>query len=138
VKKVALSGKPRVLEDVGGAALELVAELELGNAKMVGLQVRRSEDGKRGVEITYDGNRLEVAGLKAPFKLLEAEKTLRLHVFLDRSVVEVYANRRVCMTRVVEAGKRDLGVAAFASGGKGRLKAMESWPMASAWVKVMD
>jgi sucrose-6-phosphate hydrolase SacC (GH32 family) len=65
--------------------------------------------------------------------LLPNEKTLKLHVFLDRSVMEVFANNRACFTRVIFPGENDLGVGAFATGGKVGLRSFEAWPMRSIW-----
>jgi beta-fructofuranosidase len=130
-----LTDTARVLDNVQGDVLEIRAEFELQEAKAVGLRVRRSEDGKQAITIRFDGKELDVAGTKTPLPLQPGEKTLQLHVFLDKSVLEVYANDRACVTRVIQAGKDDLGVEAFATGGTARLKALESWQLASVWAK---
>ncbi len=41
-----------------------------------------------------------VSEQRAPLELEQGE-VLRLNVFLDRSVIEVFANGRLCMTQVV-------------------------------------
>lgn len=123
----------RVLENVKGDALEIVADLELGDAREVGLSLRRSGDGKKGVPIMFDGKKLHVAGVDVPFALTSGEKALHLHVFLDRSVLEVYANGRECVTRVIQAGNDQQGVALKAGGGKARLLSLRAWPVASIW-----
>jgi beta-fructofuranosidase len=123
----------QALEIAKGDTLEIIADLELGDAKDVRLDLRRSDDGKKAVPITFDGKKLHVAGLDVPFTLAPADKTLDLHVFLDRSVLEVYANGRECITRVIEAGPDQQGVAIRASGGKARLVRWHIWPMKSTW-----
>jgi sucrose-6-phosphate hydrolase SacC (GH32 family) len=130
-----LTDTARVLEKVQGDVLEIRAEFELQGAEALGLRVRRSADGKQAVTIRFDGKELEVAGTKSALPLRPGEKTLRLHVFLDKSVLEVYANDRACVTRVIQAGKDDLGVEAFATGGTARLQALECWQLASIWAK---
>jgi sucrose-6-phosphate hydrolase SacC (GH32 family) len=130
-----LNGSARVLEGVQGDVLEIRAEWELQDAEAVGLRVRRSADGKQAVTIRFDGKELEVAGTKTPLSLLPGEKTLQLAVFLDKSVLEVYANDRVCVTRVIQAGKDDLDVEAFATGGPARLKALKRWQLGSIWAR---
>jgi sucrose-6-phosphate hydrolase SacC (GH32 family) len=135
VANLALGDQPHVLEKLRGDSREIIADIEVGQARMVGLAVRRAPDGKQAVRITFDGAQLEVAGTKVPFKLLPAEKSLRLHVFLDRSVLEVYANGRACITRVIQPGKDDLGAAVIAQGGGAKLRRLDSWPMASIWRK---
>jgi sucrose-6-phosphate hydrolase SacC (GH32 family) len=92
------------LTEVKGAALEIRVEIEPGNAAVVGVGVRRSADGKSAVPVSFDGSHLEVAGLKVPFQLPASDKAVRLHLFLDRTVLEVYANEgAACATRIVQA-----------------------------------
>ena len=62
-----------------------------------------------------------------------ASKPLELRVFLDRSVLEVYAGNRLCVTRVIPAGPAQEGVEIWARGGAANLKSLESWPMSSIW-----
>ena len=119
---VELGAMPHVLDRVRGNTLEIIAEFERGDAESFGLKVFRSADGKRAVSIGFDGKHLEVAGTKAPLEL-RPDEALRLHVFLDRSVLEVYANGRTCVTRVVHPEADDLGVEAFARGERRRSRA---------------
>jgi beta-fructofuranosidase len=121
-----------VSRHVQGDALEIRAEFVPGDAKEVGLRVRRSADGTAGVPIVFDGKQLDVAGRKAPLTLGPDEKALRLHVFVDHSVVEVYANGRVCVTRVVRVARDAPGVEVFARGGKATVT-LWGVPLGSAW-----
>ncbi len=128
-----LGESPSVLSEVRGDVLEILAEIEMGDAKAAGLAVRRSDDGKRAVTIRYDGKELDVAGARIPLELAKGKK-LDLHIFLDRSVVEVYADHgRACVTRVIDAPDTDLGVAPFAEGRGATLKALDAWRLKSIW-----
>ena len=129
---VELGAMPHVFDRVRGDTLEIIAEFERGDAGPFGLKVFRSADGKRAVPIGFDGKHLEVAGTKAPLEL-RPDEALRLHVFLDRSVLEVYANGRTCVTRVVHPEPDDLGVEAFARGERRRSRASDSWTLGSIW-----
>ncbi|MEO8426233.1 MAG: glycoside hydrolase family 32 protein [Verrucomicrobiota bacterium] len=131
--EVAVGNSASFIETGKGDAMEILAEFEPADATAFGLKVRRSTDGQREIGVSYDGHQLEVAGAKAPFKLLPDEKTLKLHVFLDRSVMEVFVNNRACFTRVIYPGENDLGFGAFATGGKVRLRSLEAWPLRSIW-----
>jgi beta-fructofuranosidase len=128
-----LANGGRVLESIQGDTLEIAAEIEPGNAKVVGLRVRRSPDGQRAVDIRFDGKTLDVAGARVPFMVAEGEKTLRLRVFLDRSVLEVYANGREAVTRVIYPDARDLGIELLASGGTARARSVQVWPLRTIW-----
>ncbi|MCC6354033.1 MAG: GH32 C-terminal domain-containing protein, partial [Verrucomicrobiae bacterium] len=65
----------------------------------------------------------------APFSLKPGE-LLRLRVFVDRSVVEVYANERQCITQRIYPTRPDsVGVALFARGGTAKLSSLDAWDM---------
>ena len=65
----------------------------------------------------------------APLELRPGEP-LKLRVFLDRSVVEVFANDRQCITqRIYPARPDSRGVALFSTGGTARCTAIEAWDM---------
>jgi beta-fructofuranosidase len=129
---VALDNSPRDLAGVHGDCLEIFTAVELLGASSFQLQVRRSKDGLRSVPITFNGTELDVAGAKAPFQLLPGETTLQLDLFLDKSVLEVYANNRACLTRVIDPGLDDLGVALEAIGGTARVRSFHAWKMRPA------
>ena len=66
----------------------------------------------------------------APFALKPGEP-LVLRVFVDRSVVEVFANERQAITRRIYPARPDsLGVAVFATGGAAQVKSVKEWQMA--------
>ncbi len=125
--------KPFLLPNAGDA-IEIVADLERGSAARVALRVRCSADGTRAVEIGFDGEKLDVAGVSVPLKLAESEKALKLRVFLDRSVLEVYAaDGRECITRVLGAKPEDQGLELRASGGKATARKVEIWRLKPIW-----
>jgi beta-fructofuranosidase len=105
-----------------------------GAAKAFGLKVRRSPDGSRAVVLRYDGRILDVAGTGVPFELGKNEDTLTLHVFLDKSVIEVFVNGgRHCVTRVIDSDSKDLGIELFAEGGSALVKSVDIWQMKPIW-----
>jgi sucrose-6-phosphate hydrolase SacC (GH32 family) len=135
VLKVEAVRGSQVLPGVKGDALEIVVRFEPRDAKTVGLKVLRSADGKHGAAVSWDGSQLDVAGARAPLKLAAGEKELKLHVFLDRMLLEVYAgDGRLSVSRVVPAGAADrLGVELFAAGGTAGVKGVEAWPVGTIW-----
>ena len=121
------------LKDIRGDCLEIRAEFEPGDAGAFGLQIHRSPD-KEGTLVFLDRDRKQlVAGpAKGPFDLLEGEKTLSLRVFVDRSVLEVYANGRECITAPLPAkGADNLRFSLFARGGRARVTVVDVWRMKS-------
>lgn len=125
--KMDLVDATRTIPDLRGDMLEFVAEIDRGTAKSVGLKLRASDDGSRGIVIRYDGKNLNVDGASGPLPLTD-DKPLKLHVLMDRSVVEVYANGQ-CWTRVIHPGESDLGVQFFAEGGAASLESITWWKL---------
>jgi len=61
---------------------------------------------------------------------LKPGEPLRLQVFLDASVIEVFASRRACLTERIYPTRADsLGVSLLARGGTARLLTLEVWEM---------
>ena len=134
LKRVKLDSASRVVDGAAGDTLEILAKFDPGDAKAFGLKVRRSDDGRRAVKLRCDGRVLDVAGTKVPVKLDKDQNTLTLHVFLDKSVMEVFVNGgRECITRVIYPGQKDLGVEIFAEGGKATVLFFDVWQMKPIW-----
>jgi beta-fructofuranosidase len=126
--------------------LEISAEFEPGDATAFGIKLRCSPDGAEQTLISYDrlGQRLAIDRQRSslsdqvrhdvqggPLELASGEP-LKLHVFLDRSVVEVFANGRACLTSRIYPSRADsLGIDLFARGGGVTLKAMDIWELGS-------
>ncbi|HEU5012693.1 MAG TPA: glycoside hydrolase family 32 protein [Roseiflexaceae bacterium] len=132
--------------EVHGDALEIIVEAELEATATFGLVVRRSPGGEEQTVIGYDAaakrlfldrhqascdddTALDVQGGEL---VLHVGEPLRLHVFLDRSVIEVFANERACLTSRVYPTRADSnGLALVAEGGAARVTTMDVWWMAA-------
>ncbi|WP_324668879.1 glycoside hydrolase family 32 protein [Geochorda subterranea] len=132
---------PLELSGVRGDALEILAEFVPNRAgagegaHRAGLSVLRAPDGSEQTIIEYDQQAgcLRVGGEEAPLQLAAGE-ALQLRVFVDRSVVEVFANGRVCIaTRVYPQRPDCLGVALVAQGGQAYASSVDVWRMNSIW-----
>ena len=76
---------------------------------------------------------LAAALTEPPFSLMEGED-LSLRVFVDRSIVEVFANERSCFTgRVYPTRQDSISVSVAAEGGQAGLISADVWAMASIW-----
>jgi beta-fructofuranosidase len=135
---------PAVLTDLPSDTVEIRAAFELGSAREVCLSFGHASRGGRRMVVAYhhEEGRLSCAERTGEFRVLPEEEHLELRIFLDRSVVEVYANGRVpltvgldCLGVGEEALLRERGAALtlFARGGEARALAVEIWEMASIW-----
>ena len=131
-----------VLPEISGDTLELDVELAPTPAGRCGIVVRRSPDGAEQTLITYDAAlhqlivdrthaSLDVAtdrNLHVAPLTLRADELLRLHIFLDRSVLEVFANERISITSRIYPTRADsVGVALLAERGEAWLNALDAW-----------
>lgn len=81
------------------------------------LKIRCSKGPSRFVRIACDGEHLEVKGDKAPAKLMQDEKTLRLQLFLGRDCMEIFAHAWIVYTESIAVPLTDLGIELFSAGG---------------------
>ncbi|MDE3001456.1 MAG: glycoside hydrolase family 32 protein, partial [Gemmatimonadota bacterium] len=73
-----------------------------------------------------------VTAQEGPLDLAPGEP-LVLRIFLDRSILEVFANRRQCVTQRIYPTRTDsMGVSLFARGGAARFKSLQAWSLAPA------
>jgi beta-fructofuranosidase len=153
----------QVLSNVNGKAMELEVEIDPMKAREVGLNILRSPDGREQTTITLfmqgwirNSNMRDLAidvsraSLDptvdsrspeiGPLYLKEGEP-LRLRIFIDRSVVEVFANGRQCLTlRTYPSLEESKGVSVFSRGSDAKLVSLTAYQMRSIWpeLKAME
>lgn len=65
---------------------------------------------------------------------LAVDEPLKLRVFIDRSVIELFANEHACMTSRIYPTRADSrGVKLFARGGSVHVTLLEMWELNSSW-----
>lgn len=75
---------------------------------------------------------LRVTSQKAPLQLADGQR-LKLRVFLDKSMLEVFANSRQCLTQRIFPTRADSrGVSVFTRGGTAKIVSFKAWEMAAA------
>ena len=135
------SGADLAIDGIGGNSFELYIEMESSEASEYGVKVCVSPDGQEKTAVFYDAaeNKLKVdthksgpadtpKGIEAgPLALKEGER-LKLRVFVDKSVVEVFANsRQAVMRRIYPSQPDSVGVCLFSTGGPTQVHTLQSW-----------
>jgi len=134
------------LKGISGNSIELKLEIAPGDAEQVGLKVCCSPDGQEQTLIYYDAadKKLKIDTRKSSLgegrKSIEAgplelgaDEPLKLRVFIDKSVVEVFANdRQAVMRRIYPTRADSLGVKLFSKGGSATVRTLEAWEMMPA------
>jgi beta-fructofuranosidase len=129
---------------IQGSSLEIQLAMDPGDAKESGISVRRSPDAVEETTISYQPATHQVVlsttrsslspdaggGIYQDSLKSNPGESLRLTVFLDGSVVEVFANGRTCLTgRTYPTRSDSLGVGFFAKGGRARVKSLDAYEM---------
>jgi beta-fructofuranosidase len=117
------SGRAEVVLNVaGGDRIEVLARFAPGTARQVGLAVQSTD------EIRYDREAGTLAGRALA---LGPDEPLTLRVFVDRSVIEVFANGRVCKTlrSYHQPGDEVDRVRLFAHDGRATVESLQIWEM---------
>jgi beta-fructofuranosidase len=141
-------GRQGWLGSLQGDSLEIEAVFEAEPGAEFGLTLLCSPDGQEQTRLVYDSREQSLvvdltdsslsAGAernKHPAPLgLGAPGKLRLRVYLDRSVVEVFANESTCLVgRAYPSRPDSLGLDLFVRRGSVRLKSMSVWSLGSIW-----
>ena len=136
-------GDTKTLDGVVGHSCELEITVDpTSTAKQLGIKVRASANGEEETLLYYDAQTKELvfdstaSGVdgrrtveRAPLPPKDGEP-LTLRVFVDKSIVEVYANDRQAIRRRVYPARDDsLGVVLFAAGGEAKFTSAEAWEM---------
>jgi len=134
--------------EIEGDSLEILAEFAPGENAEFGLEVRCSPDGTEKTRISYNSATgiLEVDGSQASLSndahrdISRArldptgDGKLKLHLFLDHSVIEIFANDRTAITsRVYPTRPDSLEVKLFSAGENAKLLNLDVWTMENIW-----
>ena len=145
-----------VLSGVEGQAMEIDAVIDPMESREVGLNILRSPEGEEQTTITLFNQKwrrnqeirelgidvsrtsLDPMVRARPPEIgrlyIEEDEPLRLRVFIDRSVVEVFANGRQCLTvRVYPSLRESRGVSVFTRGRDAKLVSLNAFRMRSIW-----
>jgi beta-fructofuranosidase len=142
------SGEEVPVPGLAGDRWELLVEIHPQEAQRCGIRIAHTADEGQVTTIVFSraeetlsvdrtrSSRYEQVTRdvrSAPFSLKEGER-LRLHVWIDRSVLEVYANGHTCLTsRIYPQGVGGYQPRLFAEEGTARLARSEGWTIDAIW-----
>jgi len=155
------ANKEIILKNVRGNAMEIVAEIDAKGSPMVEMNVLRSPNKEEFTRIAFFKergyrNRARRGALPGVISLdnsrsstaedvrsrppetapvvMDRGETLKLRVFIDKSVVEVFANGKQCVAlRVYPEREDSLGVSLRAQGQDAQLKSLDAYQMKSIY-----
>ena len=131
---------------VKGETYEIEAEIEPGSASEIGFRLRKGDNVETLVGIVPSTNTLFVDRTKSGdvsfskdfsgrySTTLHDTKRVKLHIFVDRSSVEVFANDgEKVMTDRIYPPPGSTGIELYSTGGAGKVVSLTIWPLASIW-----
>ena len=127
---------PNLLENMESNTFEIVVELENQNAEEFGFELLRSADEKTVVPVVYNTLTKEftVGDTTGPFMLVGDEESFKLRIFVDRTIVEMFASGRDVFTASsVTEHPEHLGMRLFAAGGSVQVKSLDVYEINSIW-----
>jgi beta-fructofuranosidase len=135
--------------NIKGDALELQLTIDPCNAHYFGLTLRESPDESEVTKVRYDrihrrltidrsqsslDDRVSSTPQSMPVNLTP-EGMLQLRIFLDRSIVEIFANGTQCITsRIYPMRSDSVGIDLFTEDGHVSAS-LDTWEMKSVWGK---
>ena len=136
------SGTDHKLSGSGKELQELEVTIQPGKAVRYGIRVCVSDDGREETKIYYDSSERKLkidtrkSGLsfgrkiveEAPFELQNGEPLI-LRIFIDKSIVEVFANDRQAIARAIYPTLGGHGITLFSEGGDTDIKSVKSWEL---------
>jgi len=112
--------------------LEIRAEIVLKTAESISLGINSGANNSRRALVSFSGSELKVMDDEALLSL-DGERKLSLRVFIDHSVLEVFANETVCVTKIISPLDADATLEIRAQGGTAHAKLLQAWPVKTIW-----
>lgn len=140
-------GAPNSLDGATGDKLEISLCVTSQGCEALGIQFRRSPDGAQYTQLAYDyrsgalrltrdksTDTADISLDACEYALnLADDEALDLTIFLDNSVIEIYANDRLSMTSRIYPSRDDAqGLRFYAHGGTATAQ-VSVWQMGSIW-----
>ena len=150
-------GNSKIMSSMSGNAIEIKAKVNVPSSGIFGIKVLSSGDGQEEtiikfntidntIEIDFENSSLDTSikhfqramghdeiiatNQIAPFELRDGE-TLDVQIFIDKSIIEVFANGRQCVTqRVYPTLKESQGVEVFSEKGGAMVESITTWDSA--------
>jgi sucrose-6-phosphate hydrolase SacC (GH32 family) len=112
--------------------MEIELEIESAGAESIAIGIKSASNDSYVVDMSFENSKFKLSGLQAPLSLAENKGKLNVRLFLDRSVLEVFANQTLCAAKVISPSTDDATLVIRASG-QARSNYVKAWPINSIW-----
>jgi len=127
-------GSDLILDNVKGDAVELVLKFEAPLPKEFGINMLGDENGNEELNITYGAGQKElcIGKINPPFELKDGEG-LTLRIYIDKNLVEVFANDRQAAAVSTSEIRKDPGISIFTKDDDLNVSSINAWNLKSIY-----
>jgi len=131
-KNVPLTAETKSFKLPATNTFEIELEIESNGAESVAIGIKGASKESYAVDTSFENSKFKFSGLEGPLSLAENKGNLKVRLFLDRSVLEVFANQTLCATKVIPPLNENATLEIRAKG-QAKAKYVKAWPMKSIW-----
>src|SRR5262249_30879837 len=131
-KNVSLSADSKSFKLPGGNIIEIDLEIESVGAEGISIGIKNASNDSNALDFSFEDSKFRFSGLQAPVSLDDKKGNLNVRLFLDRSVLEIFANQTLCATKVISPLTDDATLQ-IRTRGQAKAKSVKAWPMNSIW-----
>lgn len=113
--------------------LEIQVDVDLKTAGQFDFAIQGANNDATTITFHFAGSELQVTDAKAPLTLANPGRNLNLRIYIDRSVMEVFANETVCVTKRITPLEADAHPEICFASGPAIVKRLQAWPMKTIW-----
>lgn len=126
-------GKPHLLKEISGDTIELMLTISQRDAARCGVKMLAARDGSGGIDVAIEphNSTISLGSTVAPLELEPGEE-INLRIFIDRRIVEVFANDRQAIFKQHDYQPDELSVWLFADSERMHVSGITAWKMAAA------
>ena len=113
--------------------LEIQAEILLRTSDSVVLSLKSGATNLPPVVMKFTGSEFKMGDAGGALALAGSERRLDLRIFVDRSVLEIFANDTLCATKIISPLDAEATLQISAPDGSAQAKRIQAWPMKTIW-----
>jgi beta-fructofuranosidase len=127
-------GSDLILDKVKGDAVELEVKFKAPLPEEFGIHMLGDENGNEELNISFGAGQkeLHIGKINPPFELMDGEG-LTLRIYIDKNLIEVFANDRQAAAVSTSEIRKDPGISIFTKDDDLNVSSIKAWKMKSIY-----
>ena len=122
-----------IIHDTNDNCMEMRLKLDIIDESRIGFNISNCR-GKVSIGFDVEKQELFAGKERGKFELSFRDNTLELHVFIDKSVIETFINKKTCFTTKFYPQKnKKQEIELFSTNGRARVTELDTWGMKAIW-----